>query len=443
MHLVSHDTRVMRTRSVGAVSLLAALALPLHLTAQEPGAPAAPGTIGVFLDCQTFYGCDLDHARREIPYVNWMRDRRDADVHVLVTSRETGGGGQEITLAFIGVRRFAGAADTLGHISKNTDTQAEIREAVTRLVRLGLTRFLARTTLAPSLDLTYRPADSAAAHVAATPAADPWDFWTLRFRAGGYLQGERQQSSRSFNGTVSANRTTEALKLTLGLYASTSRSAYTLSDSTEYVSTSESYSADLLAVWSLGVHWSAGGTASANRSTYANLDLELSGGPAIEYDIFPYNESTRKKLTVRYSVEPVSFNYEEITVTGRLDEIRLRHKLEIGTQVQQPWGQLFGSVSATQYFHDLSVHRIDTFAGFNLRLIRGLEFNAFGTFARIKDQFGLPAAGLRDEEILLQRRARETDYRYRVNFSLSYRFGSKFANVVNPRMGGGNFFIMF
>lgn len=431
------------TRCVWRALSLGALALPIRVAAQEPGARAQSGTIGVFLDCQTFHGCDADHARREIPYVNWMRDRRDADAHVLVTSQETGGGGQEITLAFIGLGRFAGHADTLVHVSRNTDTQSEMRDAVTRLLKLGLTHFLSRTSLAPSLDLVYRPRDSTAAPVAATPAADPWNFWTVRLRFGGYLSGEQQQSTRSFNGTVNLDRTTEPFKVNLSLHASTSRGSYTLSDSTEYINRSESYSGDLLTVWSLGDHWSAGATAAASRSTYANLDLQVSGGPAVEYDIFPYRESTRKKLTLKYSIEPVYFDYQEITVTGRLDETRLRHRLEVGTSMQQPWGQIFGSVSGTQYLHDLSVHRIDTFTGLTLRLFRGLELNVFGSFARIKDQFGLPAAGLTNEEILLQRRALETDYRYSVNFSLSYRFGSKYANVVNPRMGGGNFFIVF
>ncbi|MBE0592158.1 MAG: DUF481 domain-containing protein, partial [Gemmatimonadales bacterium] len=427
------------------VLALAALVLPVRVAAQQPPPPPAPpdsGTIGVFLDCQTWVGCDLDHARREIPYVNWMRDRRDADVHVLVTAQETGGGGYETTLTFIGLRRFAEQADTLRHVSRNTDTDAEIREEVTRLLKLGLTRFLLRTGVAPRLDLAYRP-PAEGAQLAASPASDPWNFWTFRIRAGGYFSGERQQSSRSLNGSVSANRTTDALKIELGLYGNASRGAFTLSDSSEYVSTSESYSADLLTVWSLGDHWSLGGTASADRSTYSNLDLGIFAGPAIEYDIFPYGESTRKKLTVMYSVELAYFNYEEITVTGRMSETRPRHRLQIGAQVQQPWGQIFGSVSGTQYLYDPSVHRIDTFAGFTFRIFRGLELNVFGSFARIKDQFGLPAEGLSDEEILLQRRALETDYRYSTNFSLSYRFGSKFANVVNPRMGGGSFMIMF
>ena len=65
---------------------LMALLLPVSLAvAQEPAAApdsaAVPNgeTIRVFLDCRT--RCDFDHIRREIPYVAWVRDRQDAQVH--------------------------------------------------------------------------------------------------------------------------------------------------------------------------------------------------------------------------------------------------------------------------------------------------------------------------------------------------------------------------
>jgi hypothetical protein len=35
----------------------------------------------------------------------------------------------------------------------------------------------------------------------------------------------------------------------------------------------------------------------------------------------------------------------------------------------------------------------------------------------------------------LRRRQRETDFRYQMNFGFSFRFGSIFNNVVNPRRG--------
>jgi len=392
----------------------------------------------VFLDCQTYYGCDSEHATREIPFVNWMRDRRDADVHVLVTSRVTGGGGQEITLTFIGLGTYGGEEDTLQHVSSNTDTQAERRDAVTRLLKLGLAPFLAKTPAAPSFDLVFNPASGGVATASATAADDPWDFWTFRVGGGGYLSGQSQQSQRTLQGRITANRTTDALKLTLGLYGNTDRSAYTLSDSTEYVSTTESFSGDVLGVWSLGPHWSAGGRVSGRRSTYSNLDLQLFGGPMIEYDFFPYDQSTRAMVTLTYSLQLSSFNYQEITVTGKFDEILPRHQLGLGAVIQQPWGQVEASVTGTQYLHDLSVHRIESYGSVTIRLFRGLEFSMFGNFYRIKDQFGLPAAGLTDEEILLSRRARETNYQYYTYFTIGYRFGSKFANVVNPRMSNVN-----
>lgn len=94
-------------------------------------------------------------------------------------------------------------------------------------------------------------------------------------------------------------------------------------------------------------------------------------------------------------------------------------------------------MTGTQYLHDLAVHRIDTFTGFQFRLVRGLSFNMFAEFSRTKDQFFLPAAGLTPEEILVRRRQLETDFSYYLSMGLNFRFGSKFANVVNPRMGGG------
>ena len=40
--------------------------------------------------------------------MNWVRDREAADVHVLVTSQGTGGGGLRYSLAFIGLAGFEG-----------------------------------------------------------------------------------------------------------------------------------------------------------------------------------------------------------------------------------------------------------------------------------------------------------------------------------------------
>lgn len=420
------------------VALAAALAAwPLAAAAQEP-APAEEA-LSVFLDCQTRH-CDFDHIRREVDFVNWVRDREDAGVHVLITAEATGGGGRAFSLAFLGRRGFAGRADTLAYTSRNTDTDAEVRDGLTRTIALGLVRYAAQTAVAPRLHVAYAPLTGAV--VQAAPADDPWNFWTFRVGLNGSVEGEAQQDEWSVRGSVSASRTTEASKIQVGASGRYNREAFVLEDSSTFVNISERYSADVLAVWSMGPHWSVGVAADANRSTFSNQDLSVSGGPAIEYNIFPYAQSTRQQLSILYRVEGSAFDYQETTVAGRLSELRARHRLTVSAAVRQHWGQVHGSVQGTQYFHDLGVHRIDTFGGVELRLFRGFTFNAFVEFSRIKDQFSLPAAGLTEEEILVQRRERETDFRFDLNLGFSFRFGSKYANVVNPRMNsaGGVFF---
>ena len=71
----------------------------------EPGRDA-DGALRVFLDCR-HVACDSNHLRREIPFVDYVRDPADADVHVLVRTQPTGPGGTEFSLSFIGRRRFA------------------------------------------------------------------------------------------------------------------------------------------------------------------------------------------------------------------------------------------------------------------------------------------------------------------------------------------------
>ncbi len=414
---------------------------PALLGAQTPDPePPASLTLFVFLDCQgmAFRHCDFDHVRREVTWVNWVRDRQDADVHIMVTAQTTGGGGFNYTVDLIGLRTFAGTQDTLLYVSDPDDTDAEVREELTSRLMLGLVRYVANSTVAGDLQLSYEPAIEVVAQDAQED--DPWNLWVFRIGASGSVNGESLQEGYSIRGNASANKTSEAFKFNWRASGRYSRDEFDIVDAsvkldTTIVNTSRNYNTNLLAVWSVTDHWSVGGTASAGRSTFSNRDLTLTTGPAIEYNIFPYDESTRKSITFQYAIEANYNKYELVTVTGVTEETLARHRVEISANVQQPWGQIFGSVSGTQYFHDLATHRIDTFVGASFRVFRGFEFNVTGSFARIKDQFFLPAAGQTSEDILLRRRQRETDFRYFLSIGFSYRFGSKFANVVNPRMG--------
>src|SRR5258707_15437038 len=94
---------------VGAIAAACAFAFA-PLAAQDSTRTVQDSAVRVFLDCPDTF-CDFDYYKTEITFVNWVRDRQFAQVHVLVTAQQTGGG-QEDTLTVIGLERFAGAEDT-------------------------------------------------------------------------------------------------------------------------------------------------------------------------------------------------------------------------------------------------------------------------------------------------------------------------------------------
>ena len=64
----------------------------------------------VYLDCMD---CDLEYIKTEITFVNYVRDRKEADIHILVTTQTTAGGGREYTLSFLVQNGFKAVDDTV------------------------------------------------------------------------------------------------------------------------------------------------------------------------------------------------------------------------------------------------------------------------------------------------------------------------------------------
>jgi hypothetical protein len=89
----------------------------------------------VFIDCNF---CDEDYIRQNITFVNYVRDRKLADIHILVTMQETGSGGNEFTLAFIGQKKMKNINDTLSFTSKAFNTGDEIRAMGNQYIMMGL-----------------------------------------------------------------------------------------------------------------------------------------------------------------------------------------------------------------------------------------------------------------------------------------------------------------
>ena len=206
-----------------------------------------------------------------------------------------------------------------------------------------------------------------------------------------------------------------------------------MSDGSEVKSFEQSQHGGGSVIKSLGEHWSLGVWGNAGASTYQNYDLWAELGPAVEFNVFPYSESTRRSFTFVYSVQLNYYDYTEVTLFDQTAETRPQQYAEISYTVRQPFGTVTASLEGENYLDNFEQHRFNLRGFLNVRLVRGLQLNINGSLARIKDQINLPREDATDEEVLLRRRELGTDYRYRLNLSLSYTFGSIYNNIVNPR----------
>ena len=397
--------------------------------AQEP---ARADALKVFLDCSA--SCDLDYLRREIAIVNHVRDREDADVHVLITSQPTGGGGVEYTLQFIGAGRFAGIGQTLTHASLNTSTVDERRTALAEVLRRGFVRYIAETPLADQMVITFRVEPDSAA---SDPAADRWNLWVFRTTLIATFSGESLNAGRSVRVGAAASRTSNAWRVSVSTTGDYRDDHFELAPGETFRSISKGLAVNTLAVKSLTEHWSAGIVGTAASSTFLNYDFRMRAAPGLEYNVFPYADSTRRLLTLQYTVGMNTFNYREETTFGRLAEQLVDHRLGTLLTMIRPWGSTAMEVTFSQFLEKPDKYSLGVLAQANVRIARGLSLNALVTFSRTHDQLYLPKAAATVEEILVREQQLATSYRYTTAFGFTFTFGSIFNNVVNPRFGRG------
>jgi hypothetical protein len=313
-------------------ALVFLLLSPSCLLAQaEQQAPVSDTPVRLYMDCRAS-GCDQEFIRNEIKFVDHVREIQDADLYLEATSLATGAGGSSSELIFQGRGRFDGMADTLTFVSGFDDTADEVREAFTRLVKIGLMRYVGLTSIADDLRIEVRPptltGGPGRSGPTARPEDDPWDFWVFRVRGDGGLNGRSNYESRRFSGSVSANRVTEDWKVSLSLSQSYTESVYDYPE-LDYrrvdVRRSHTFTGSLTK--SVAPKWSAGLRASARNATYYNFDFAGSLSPVLEYSVFPYEEATRRSLTFQYAVEGV---YHATTLNIRGESYRLRHRRQAG-----------------------------------------------------------------------------------------------------------------
>ncbi len=416
---------------------LAALLSTAELSAQGEAVPeGTPQLLKVFLDCHLVISCDTNHFRREITFVNWVRLREDAHLHLILTYTPSGAG-NEYQFDNLGLGGFQGQDSHLTWTSSNVNTRDEIINALTRTMALGFVPYAQQLGLAEQLRVEFEAPDAIQAARQAqnlqNPEDDPWDSWVFRLNARADLTGQDKRKTRNLSGTFSADRITDDLKLEFTLTGSSNETKNQLSSGDWFTSDRESWSATGVAVGSLTDHWSLGAQFGGNTSSSANRRAGYRAAPALEWNLFPYSESTRQQLIFMYQVGAAWVDWWEETIYEETEEWVLDHRFRADLNFRQPWGNGGTAFQIGSLLDDFEKWEMTLSGTVNIRLFRGFSFNVGGNYSEIRNQIGLRRRNLTDEEILTARRQLATTSYYRLNFGFTFDFGSVFNNVVNTR----------
>jgi len=384
----------------------------------------------VFLDCTT--NCYEDFLRSEVIFVDYVRDRTEAEIHLLVTRAQTGSGGSEYTLAFIGHGRFQGLTETLKTVTTSSDTDDIIRRQLATAVRTGLLRYLTRDAVPAGLAVEVKVGTE---EQRPAVVGDRWNNWVFSLQGSAAFNGEESSRTHQFGLSTSADRITPEWKITFGAEIEQEHEEFDLDEDDPVKAERRERDFNWLVVKGFGEHWSAGARGEIESSTFDNVEVSLAAAPAVEFNFFPYSNYTRRQLRAQYSVGVSHFQYYEETLYGELEETLPNHEVSLTLEQREQWGSLEASVEWSQYLHDLSKSRLEASGELSLRLAKGLSVASEINASRIRDQLSIPARGATDEEVLLRLRRLESGYEYSVSFSLTYTFGSIFSSIVNPRFG--------
>ena len=398
----------------------------------------------VFIDCSNTW-CDQTFIKTEINIVDFLLDNQAADLHILITEQSTGSGGSQYQLIFFGQNQFKNQSDTLRFNTTPNATDFERRDKFIKYLKLGLAPFVAKTASVNGVTINMKQENSGDQKNDTAATKDPWNYWVFRVSANGNLNADAVYKGLRYSSRFSATRVTDDLKINFGINGSKDKTTYEYETTTgieKFTVDNDNYGFNHYLIKSINSHWSFGYEANINSSTFSNSKRMLSFRTGFEYDIFPYKDVNNKYFTISYTVDVRHNKYYDTTLYDKTQETLAGHSLEVNLSLNQKWGSMNIGGSYHNYFNNWKYFNMGLNMFMSVRISGGLSFNvgAFGGLTR--DQIYLPKGGATEQEVLTRRRQLASGYNYYTSFGLSYRFGSKLSNFVNPRFegGGGNYY---
>jgi len=411
--------------------LLFLLFIPLSIIAQSQNDTtelSREKALKVFIDCNF---CDVQYFKENFSLINYVRDRKESDVQILITKIETGGGGDQFTLQFIGRNEFSFLTDTLSFNLPSQYTDDEERTGLLKNIQLGLVPYILKTPFADKINLSFEDNGEA------KKEKDPWKNWVFNIYSRGYGQKDKSYSQMNIYSGLTAGKVTKDIKVQFSLQNNYSQSKYRLYDGDSLIYKNDvytrSYSFRNLTTWSIGNHWGIGWFTNLRNSTYSNIKFKFNLSPAIEYNLFSYEEATHKQLRFLYNIGYSHMDYIDTTIYNTLHDRLFEQQIIILFRYVEKWGSIDANVSWNNYMNDFRLFNIGAYLGTSIRIVKGLSFEFYGNINIPRNQITLRKAEATPEDVLTRQHEMQSNYSLYVNVGLTYTFGSIFNNVVNPR----------
>ena len=370
--------------------------------------------------------------RKEIPFVDFVRDQNLSDVQILITSLHTASGGVNYQLKFIGKRSFKNINYDLQHSSSQDETYFQRRQGLVDIIKMGLLPYLTQFGNLSDFKLSYK-GTSPELKRKAEEEKDPWHHWVFRIGADGSYYKEASVTEYAYSSSLDGSYITDKWKIRNRLYSRNHVNHFI--DSGTDITSIDSYT-NLASsfVKSIDGRWSSGIFGRIQHSTYRNYALSYNVSPAIEYNIFPWEDVSQREFTIAYHVGLQHNRYIENTIYDKMHELLGYQSLNINFRMIQPWGNINSRLQGSDFFMNPKFYSIEFDTRISARITKNLSFRVSINAQSIHDQIYLPQGDASLEEILLQQRSLATTYQYSFSAGLQFTFGSIYNNVINRRL---------
>jgi hypothetical protein len=414
-----------------AAAFLLQWVLSLTIHAQQ----SIPARLKIFIDCSSTW-CDMQFIRSEINIADFLLDNTASDVHVLITSQSTGAGGEQYQLIFFGQQYFKNQTDTLRFVTSPNATEFERRDQLLKYLKTGLLPFIAKTAAIKNVEISLKTTDTTSATAGNALVKDSWNAWVMRINGDGNISGDANYKNTSYSGSASANRITEKTKTGMGVSWSRNISSFKYEENgtlQKLTINNHNWNINQYIVKSINQHWSWAYDVKYSQNTFSNNKGRAMLRVAAEYNVFPYKEVNNRLFTFSYGFTARANRYYDSTIYNKTNERLFGHRATAFLTLNQKWGSSYAGIVYHNYFSNWKLFNLSAEIYTSVRITGGLSFYIMTVGGLTRDQVFLVKGNATPEEVLARRRQLASGYSYYTSMGISYRFGSKLNNVVNPR----------